>query len=188
MNRLNHPLFLAIRKEHEELRTILQSLSPETPLNEIENLLWNYEYLHHKKEEELIFKMLIDNPLLCEGGPMCVYYYDEQVVSPPREAVKKLIGQEVQWLSHQSEFQKKHTPLAVPIDEHRSTYSLLHYYLKSFQELSPEQKLEILKLYKRLQISHLEKEENCFFHVMTRLMNDQTLNGLWQKWQSFSIE
>jgi len=187
MAHLQHPLFLQIKKEHTALRELLVTLTPQIDMAELKHLLDHYELLHHKKEEELIFKPLLDHPLLGEGGPLCVYYFDEQVVAPPRQAVQSLTGQEVKWLSHQKEFQNKHTPLAVPVDEHRSTYSLIQYYLDHFSELSLEKKNAILALYKRIQFSHMEKEENCFFHVMIRLLSDQELDEIWHKWQNYSL-
>ena len=175
---LSHPLFVKIRSEHKEIWEIAQNLLSDPYMG---NQLLQKLKGHHLKEERFIFRQIKDHPRLSEGGPMCTYFYDEQIHSPPLSIAKDLLGEEILWRDDQQDLVKTSSPLLIPLGEHRAIISLLSFLInrQGDEKLRAKVNRELLRILK----SNIQKEENCFFKVCIKLLGYDGLNQADQDWQ-----
>lgn len=172
---LDHPLFFAIKEEHQ----LIQAMASQLKVSIEENLHLLVEALHkhHRKEEMLLFAALNTKPQISEGGPMCTYFFDAQITSPPLATAEQLtrrtpeIPQELNFLwIHKS-------PLRIPTSEHLALQHILKY--SDFEHLKKN-----LSLFLEIITSNIRKEEDCLFHVCCRLLNKDELDRIHQSWSN----
>jgi len=184
------PLFEQIKAEHRKILRQLELLP--APENSKEHIafLWDFaEVAHHEKEEILLFSEVFKVARHREGGPMCSYFFDSQMNNPPEEKVARLLKKlapltaiDVPIEPHQKEVFDANSPIKIPINEHRSGKALLRYCQLHLDEEPFEKIAACLELYKEIQIAHINKEETCFFHMCSTILNPETLEKIHRSW------
>ncbi|MCM2354483.1 MAG: hypothetical protein NDI63_12775 [Pseudobdellovibrio sp.] len=158
----------------EELRS---SKNPKVQLNWLKQ---NAVLKHQYNEEKLIFTKLLKKERLKEGGPFCVLFFDEHVISPPAQLVKKYTTKDLTYCEHQDVFKKDRSPLEIPLEEHVSLENLLESLLaKPDEGLIDHPALVLLEtLFHR----HHEKEEKCFFKICESLLLPHEIDEILSLW------
>lgn len=174
-----------IEHEHQIINSYLDVLQlSKKPQEQLNWLKQNAILKHQFNEERLIFSKLLNNVRLKEGGPLCVLYFDEHVINPPAEVVKKIIHKDLVYCPYQSEIKKKQSPLNIPLEEHVALGNLLTALLqKPNEELV--QHLDLFKL-QDLFHKHHEKEEKCFMKVCESLLIPRDVDEILSLWQPLS--
>ncbi len=188
----DHPLFAQIIGEHEIILRRLDRLPTIDGVVEYVNFLFEFaEQGHHRQEELLLFSEVFKFARHREGGPMCTYFFDAQMASPPEERVKALLTQlapqislEMKMDPHHQEVFAANSPVKIPINEHRSGKALLEFCRAHLSQLpgSFEMILRCLELYREIQVSHIKKEETCFFHMCVAVLPSTELDRIGDVW------
>ncbi len=177
-------LFGLIKSEHERLLKLVDGATSIARQKEILSALWEFgEEQHHAREEVLLFSRLLDKDRLREGGPFCVLFFDEHIVNSPRSRVQALLGSEPSWLPHQLQFKERHSPLSIPVEEHRSMRHLLQYLLQRQNTLSDQRFAVLFAVYAEILRHHVAKEEKCFFCLCEKLLTTEELEQIEDEWR-----
>lgn len=186
---VEHPLFQLIRSEHEQIRQLIRSITntmTKLEMLNITNKLISYaEEHHHYQEEMVVFKKVEDHPRLSEGGPLCIFFYDHYLASNPIQTIENLYNLTIEIKAHQQSFYDKKLPLQVPVDEHRAGSAILSYIQNNAEAMDSSKIYEALSTYSQLQLHHLEKEENCFFHLCAILLNEKEADAAITSWKPY---
>lgn len=183
---LDHPLFKAIRADHQQVSAVLDSLAltESTALKEKVDWLWNFnELTHHYKEETLLFSVVAAHPTINEGGPLCTLYFGNHLMDPPLQRCQKITQQTPTIEEHQKIYFRQKSPIIIPISEHRAGKEVLHFIRSSWNQLEPEKIRQLLATYQEIQTQHFNKEESCFFHICLRALNLPALDQIFESWQ-----
>lgn len=178
-----HKLFALIRQEHAAGLEKINHAT--TTIEKMELLLWLWfeiENSLHQKEELYLFSELLNRSGLSEGGPYCVLYFDEHITNRPQQQAMKITQQEPTWSKHQIQFKMKQSPLDIPLEEHRSMRSILEYLIAHRDTLKEEQFHDAFDAYAKLYRHHTKKEEQCLFCVCHRLLSNDDLDLVYEKW------
>jgi len=180
---VKHPLFQIIQKEHEKIVEVLQACKTTTERkNILDWLILETEDKHHRKEETFLFSALLPKKNLSQGGPYCVLYFDEHLQNRPADLAKEITGKDLEWLERQKTFKDQKSPLDIPLEEHQTLHSLLHF-MKSPQAQADENKFNrIFEEYQQLLERHITKEERCFFRVCEMLLSPLELTSIAELW------
>lgn len=159
------------------LEELLSSKNPKVQLNWLKQ---NAVLKHQYNEEKLIFTKLLKKERLKEGGPFCVLFFDEHVISPPAQLVKKYTTKDLTYCEHQDVFKKNRSPLEIPLEEHVALENLLESLLaKPDEDLIDHQALVLLEtLFHR----HHEKEEKCFLKICESLLLPHEIDEILSLW------
>lgn len=182
---INHRLFKLILQEHQLILEKLEAINPHNPQKDL--LEWHLEFsenFHHKKEEVILFKEILKNPKISEGGPMCTLYYDLFMNDRPLTKLQKITGLKVIPEDHQKEFFITSSPLQVPIEEHQTTKTIISYLLKNWEALSTQNRSDLYTNYLEIQRLHIEKENTCLLPMCTQLLNTDKADELALLWES----
>ncbi|WP_409479065.1 hypothetical protein [Pseudobdellovibrio sp. HCB154] len=159
------------------LEELLSSKNPKVQLNWLKQ---NAVLKHQYNEEKLIFTKLLKKERLKEGGPFCVLFFDEHVISPPAQLVKKYTTKDLTYCEHQDVFKKDRSPLEIPLEEHVALENLLQSLLaKPDENLIDHPALVLLEtLFHR----HHEKEEKCFLKICESLLLPHEIDEILSLW------
>lgn len=159
------------------LEELLSSKNPKVQLNWLKQ---NAVLKHQYNEEKLIFTKLLKKERLKEGGPFCVLFFDEHVISPPAQLVKKYTTKDLTYCEHQDVFKKDRSPLEIPLEEHVALENLLQSLLaKPDEDLIDHPALVLLEtLFHR----HHEKEEKCFLKICESLLLPHEIDEILSLW------
>jgi len=174
MNSYKHPLFVLITEEHLEIKKMAHDLTSDI---ELKSKLLEKLRAHHNMEEKALFSQLAKHPQICEGGPMCTYFFDAQITSPPILQAESITGTPLTVPSELSELWNNQSPLKIPAGEHLALQHILNF-------SSSETLAKNLNLFIQLMESNFQKEEECLFHVCSRLLEEGELDkiyGIWTK-------
>jgi hemerythrin-like domain-containing protein len=160
-----------------------------------------FENNHHRKEEEFIFSAVRPDPRIRAGGPLCTLYFDQQMIYSSlklaQKTVKDLTGQQLDplWTEDLKADQVSNSPLTIPGEDHEAGRILLRgaeiliesegQYPTLSQSASAEgaKKQEALRklfsVYRDIQVSHFQREENCFLKMCKTLLTAE-------RWQEIS--
>jgi hemerythrin-like domain-containing protein len=181
-----HPLFQVLMEEHKKILSKLAQidLSPRRDqwlplLDEIMQLI---EMDHHFKEEKLLFSRIYMNPKINAGGPMCSLFFDFHMSEKIKEQVECITSTPLMIEPHQEDILKTHCPLTLPIEEHQAGKDLLKYIIKNMTHLKDKEISQYLSLYKQIQFSHIQKEENCLYHLCSNLLTSQEADEILELW------
>jgi hemerythrin-like domain-containing protein len=159
-----------------------------------EFVLWcaeNLENNHHRKEEEFIFSAVRSDPRIRAGGPLCTLYFDQQMIFSSLKLAQKTISQivgeqlETQWTEDLKADQLANSPLTIPGEDHEAGRILLRGAerllgnVESHSPLNEEALRKIFSVYRDIQVSHFQREENCFLKMCKTLLTAE-------KWQEIS--
>lgn len=170
-----HPLFDLIVKEHREIKKVAYELESNA---ELKSLLLEKLCAHHAVEENVLFSQLSKHPQIGEGGPMCTYFFDAQITSPPILRAESLTGMPLTVPPELSELWNSQSPLKIPTGEHLALQHTLNFCsAKNFSETS--------NLFKQLMEDNFKKEEECLFHVCSRLLNEGQLDKIYENWTKY---
>lgn len=164
-----------LREQHQE---ILRFLEQDEDLLKVIDFVEN---IHHKMEENVLFPLVAEHPLLNEGGPRCALYWGIELDLAPQRTAQNLLTRltakgiknpcdyhETPWLGNSS-------PLNIPMTDHKLNAELAYAIRKlSEQPKSPVscEFLDQLKHeYVRLLKAHIDKEENCLFVMCERILS-----------------
>lgn len=180
---IDHPLFLQIKDEHDQIRLLVNEYK-ENPselslLNKIEQLA---ELEHHTKEEHLLFTHMLNFEVVNSGGPLCMLYLDDYIMNHPIETCKKLTGTEPNIGDHLKEFFDRGSAMRIPINDHLGGKSILKYLIENFENFSTEMRNSLFHHYQKIQFTHMEKEENCFFYVCANFLTQSSADEIYRKW------
>ncbi|MDG0816903.1 hypothetical protein [Bdellovibrio svalbardensis] len=139
------------------------------------------ENVHHPREEQQLFPLVAQSPLLRQGGPLCTYFKGIELDLNPLSAARKHLADlyqqgcphpedypDFQWLNSQS-------PLSMPMNEHQ----LGHELAAALNFLSSNQESSLYKIffskiseeYKKLLKAHIDKEDHCLFVICERILD-----------------
>ena len=180
-----HPLIELIKSEHLAIANVIFPAQQSFSWTKIQWLWENAENLHHLNEEHLLYSEIQKSPRLLEGGPYCVYFYEEQIQNPPVVRVNKLLTEISGNIVSVSKPDTK-LPIDIPTTEHRCLNSLIDFTLKNRDTISSSQLRSILDLYSDINSSHTKKEEKCFFKMCTQILLVQQLDTVFAKWRPVS--
>lgn len=169
---LKHPLFALIKEEHSEIRNIVSRLNGDSGLKP---LLLTKIQKHHNKEETLLFPKLDAHPQICMGGPMCTYFFDDQITSPPLARAEHIVGTPVSIPSHLKELWDHHSPVRIPTGEHLALQHIL-------ENCATDGLLKNLNAFVQIMSANFQKEEECLFHVCVSLLSPDDLNEIYDQW------
>lgn len=181
-----HPFFKTVFKEHELLREWSRNLTNNTD-SAYESLVALAESRHDRKEEEIWFKRLHENPKLSEGGPFCTLYFDFYVRYPPLEIAKKITGANPIPSAARSFFYQNYSQVRIPTDEHQSCEHILSFLKQNWTALTNDRRASIANEYNSLLLRHLDKEESCLKEVTKRLLQSSQLDQMLSDWLSFEM-
>ncbi len=187
---ITHPLFIEMMNEHKAILSLIANAESKLQEPCFKKLLIEIhevaEQKHHHKEETLLFKKIYLNKHIHEGGPMCTFFYDFHMMERPRQKVEKIIQKELSIEPHQNEILITKCPLVIPIEEHQSGKDLLIYLIENFENLDPQLKKSYFELYKSIQVSHINKEENCLYRMCADLLSPQEADEILEEWKKAS--
>jgi hemerythrin-like domain-containing protein len=139
-----------------------------------------FEANHHRKEEEFIFSAVRTDPRIRAGGPLCTLYFDHHMIYSAlklaQKTVKEVVGLELkpEWSQDLQEDQTSNSPLTIPGEDHeagrilvRAAEHLLNQSGGSFNEVGLQ---KIFSVYRDIQASHFQREENCFMKMCKNLV------------------
>lgn len=177
-----HPLFARIQEEHEACRRQIEAAKSIVQKKSL--LLWlrAADEDHHRREEIHLFTRLLGKPRLREGGPYCVFYFDEHICNPPRDLALKITGSPPLWLPEQEIFHQNTSPLDIPVEEHRTLRALLDYLISEQEKMSDSAFQTIFQTYVDVLLRHMTKEERCFFKLCQQVLEEKELDEIWQDW------
>lgn len=168
-------------REHLLTNVCLEELlTSKKPRFQLDWLMQNAVLKHQYNEEKLIFTKLFKKERLKEGGPFCVLFFDEHVITPPAELVKKYTKKDLTYCEHQDVFKKTRSPIEIPLEEHVSLASLIETLL-----LKPDESLTdhpALVLLETLFHRHHEKEEKCFLKICESLLLPHEIDEILNMW------
>lgn len=164
-----------LREEHQKLLRMLEE-------GDILQVVDFVEGIHHPKEEQLLFPLLAQNPLLRQGGPRCMYFkglaLELQIYHNAQVALKDYLKcggplapeyQDFTWLTDGN-------PLNIPMYEHRLGHELAHGIRWMNEHAEGELHAKFYAVfcqeYVRLLRLHIEKEDSCLF-IMAEAMLSQ---------------
>ena len=181
---IDHPLFLQIRQEHDQIRLLLKEFEAGgyrdlSLLTKIENFA---ELEHHAKEEHLLFTHLLNFEVVNSGGPLCMLYFDDYMLNHPIETCKKLVGVEPAPEPHLHEFFNRGSAMRIPINDHLGGKTILRYLIQNFENFTEEKRKSFFTSYQKIQTFHMEKEENCFFYVCANFLTQSSADEMYKKW------
>jgi len=181
---IEHPLFQVIRSEHHRIKELIQNVKDCGYQTKVLQELFQYaELFHHRREEEILFSHLAENPRLKEGGPMCSYYFDYYRLNHPVQKVESLLKTQILIEPHQKKFYDENLPVKIPTDEHRAGKKILQYLIENEGALEVEVKKSLFFEYETLQDLHFQKEETCFFHLCVNILLRSDADELLKKWE-----
>ncbi len=138
---------------------------------------------HHRKEEDLLFSAVRDNPKIRSGGPMCSMFFDSHMLFSTLRIAQKIskdiLGYEVlpEWSSGLKKDQDANSPLCIPGEDHESGRMLIRVaklILQNKFETNYQAHLTTLfKSYREIQTNHFIREENCFFKMCRNLISNE---------------
>lgn len=167
-----HPLFALITEEHREIKKIAYDLKSDI---ELKSKLLEKIRVHHIMEEKALFSQLAKHPQICEGGPMCTYFFDAQITSPPILQAESITGTPITVPPELSELWNNQSPLKIPAGEHLALQHILNF-------SSSETLVKNLNLFIQMMESNFQKEEECLFHVCSRLLEERELDKIYGIW------
>lgn len=152
-------------------------------------IVWCFENLennHHRKEEEFIFSAVRADPRIRAGGPLCTLYFDQQMIYSSlklaQKTVKEVTGHQLepQWTEDLKTDQANNSPLTIPGEDHEAGRILLRGAEILLEKEEPGQALKLIfKVYRDIQLSHFQREENCFLKMCKTLLPPE-------RWQEIS--
>lgn len=169
-----NPIIQELKNEHQILLAMIDE-------QKILPMIDFVEDIHHPKEEELLFPLMAQHPLLRQGGPRCMYFrgleLEMRVHAPAQNLLKEYYAlggprpseyKNFEWLS-------ENNPLSIPMYEHvlgHELASAIRHLLKgSLNFTVPAQLLnELYNEYCRLLKLHIEKEDTCLFLIAENIL------------------
>lgn len=181
---LQHDLFKFIHQEHQKIEALIESCTHEgLSKNTLKDLLLFAVKQHHFNEEELLFKIVGQDPRLVNGGPLCMYFMDDYVLNHPVDNLTQLTGLKINIPERLSSFYETGSNLRIPINEHLVSDTLLTEMIENYEYYSEKQRQDLFKMYRQIQHNNKSKEETCFLHVCSNLLSDQQANEILEKWK-----
>lgn len=179
-----HALFKKLLNDHELIKSkITEATTTSEKRALLPWLIQEVEDKQHYQEEILIYPKLFKNPRLSEGGPYCTLYFDIHISNPPESLATRLTGTTPDWQGHQNIFKTQHTPILIPLKEHRSLRHILIYLSQNSPSLDDKEFEKLFQSYQQLLFHHLTKEARCFFRVCQTLLSESELNMIDQLWR-----
>lgn len=180
---IEHSFLNLLRLEHRQIEHHLDLMLQNMHNKQHVEWLWqNAELIHHYKEETILFEYLAQNYTVQSGGPMCMFFLDYYVAHPPLEKCKTVTGVIPELEEHQKLVFNSGSTMRVPMNEHRAGKEILKFTMINWNVLDVLERERNLKLYNEIQREHLNKEENCFFHLCASLLNVSEADLLLEKW------
>ena len=180
---VEHPFFDKLRHEHRQIEHFLDLMLKNLECKDNVQWLWNNaELIHHFKEETILFNYLAEHYNVMSGGPLCMFFLDSYILYPPLEKCKQISGALPELEEHQKKIFELGSTMRVPINEHRAGKEILKFTLKNWNDMEVSKRNLNLKIYDEIQREHLNKEENCFFHLCVNLLNTEQADLLLTRW------
>lgn len=178
-------------EEHKVIVGLLEKIDQTGSKEDLQKLaqeLWNFaELKHHHNEEALLFEAIYKNPKTREGGPMCSLFFDFHISERVREKVEKITKNPISEESHQIDIIKSNSPINIPMEEHRSGKDLLKFILSSIPTMDLESLKKFMNTYKKIQINHFQKEENCLYPMCASLLTIAEADLIYEKWNVIPV-
>lgn len=164
-----------LRQQHQ---TLLNMISEDKDIFDIIKLV---EEIHHPLEEQALFPLIADHPLLQEGGPLCTFFRGMELDLNPKSVAEELLKRAyAQGLPRphaypQFTWLNEHNPLSMPMEEHVLSDELAQALL--FLKDQPDEKLyqdffvSLKNEYIRLLKLHIAKEDGCLFVLCEKLLS-----------------
>ncbi len=111
-------------------------------------------------------------------------YFSEHLSRSPGSEAEALTGRSLPWQEHHAPFRKEKSPLDIPLEEHRAMHLLAEEMKNRGPSLSDEDFLGLYLPYVRMLRRHSEKEEHCFFHLVSALLGNEELDQALASWSS----
>ena len=172
---LNHPLFKLIRAEHLSLFEMATAPTESLSISELSKKMTE----HHHNEEQYLFSLLNTKARVCEGGPMCTYFFDAHITSPPLKIAEDLTKIAPIIPHSMNEFWTNKSPLRIPSSEHIALKHILEFSVGENLQKNFNTFQEILR-------NNIKKEEECLFHICSRLLTKTELDTLYDSWRGSS--
>lgn len=183
---MTHPLINRLIQEHRLIEKLIDQVKQTVSKQEKRRILVKIfainEIQHHHFEERLLFKKAAEKEKIREGGPYCVLYYDQHISNPPIERIEKRINKKITLKAHQIDYYKNHSPVCIPIDEHRTGEAIIKYMILNFEKLTDNEFENYFNEYTIIQKQHFKKEEGCFFCMISNLLSVSELDELLVLW------
>lgn len=188
---IQHPLFKLIISEHTEVKNLMASadIANQDSFRSSLNKIWQLnEVEHHHKEEIFLFNQVYQHPLIHSGGPMCGLFFDFHMFENFKTQVEAITQHPLNQEPHQASMIEGGSPIVIPLEEHRAGKDLLNDLIKNFDKFSDENRRKYFDLYKTIQLSHFQKEEECFFHLCAMLLSTDQADSILKQWQNTKID
>ncbi|WP_373999127.1 hypothetical protein [Bdellovibrio bacteriovorus] len=164
-----------LRQQHQ---TLLNMISEDKDIFDIIKLV---EEIHHPLEEQALFPLIADHPLLQEGGPLCTFFRGMELDLNPKSVAEELLKRAyAQGLPRphaypQFTWLNEHNPLSMPMGEHVLSDELAQALLflkdqsneKLYKDFFVSLKIEYIRLLKL----HIAKEDGCLFVLCEKLLS-----------------
>ncbi|WP_347358692.1 hypothetical protein [Bdellovibrio sp.] len=166
-----------LKKLREEHQQILKMFDEKVSILDIIHFV---EEVHHPLEEQELFPAVSQNPLLCQGGPLCTYFRGLELDLNPQQASREYLCRlytkgfprprpyaSFDWLTPQN-------PLSLPMDEHvlgheiAEALKLLSF--PKYQTDFPDAFERLSRDYEKLLRQHIAKEDQCLFILCERIL------------------
>lgn len=184
---VEHPLFQQISWEHERILQCcsqFETASGKKELVEITKRLWHLVVEdHHHKEESLLFSRIYKHPRISEGGPQCGFYFHLHMLNRAKDVVEDITKRPLRITPLQREIIDSGAPLAVPIEEHRGGKDLLEFILSHEKKMDFDLIKKYLTVFKTHLVSHIQKEEKCFYHLCASLLTTEEADKIFEQWK-----
>lgn len=180
---IEHILFASIKSEHQQILAELEKISRSPSVQGLEWCKSAIEEEHHTKEEIILFKPMLKEERVKQGGPMCGLYFDFFQMNRPEEFLKAK-SLDFKPTPKQEIFFKESHPLQVPVSEHIASRIFLDNLISNFSSNSIETNNKLFSEYLHLNKDHFKKEDNCFLKMAEMILPNSTLDGMYNIWLS----
>lgn len=185
---IQHPLFKRIQDEHLRIDLLVQScVENQISKDSLEQLYKFAESEHHYNEEELLFKIVGQDPRLVNGGPMCMFYMDDYIMNHPVENLTLQTGLNIEIPQRLASFYETGSNLRIPLNEHLVGAKVLAHLIAQYDSLSPLQKEKLFNLYRQIHSNNKSKEENCFLLLCSTLLSEEQADEILNNWNKHEL-
>ena len=183
---ISHPLFELVKLEHQKILSMLKN--SDLTLENLKKIKSYAENHHHYLEETLLFSKVIQNPMIQGGGPMCGLFFDYHLFENFKQKVEAITKYPLSLKPYQQKILSTQSPIAVPMEEHRSGHDLINYMIDQFDKLSSAELNEYFNFYQEIQERHFKKEEECFLLLCCDLLTKSDADSIYESWINFRLQ
>ena len=135
---------------------------------------------HHEKEERL-FERLVTNSKVNQGGPKCNYFMQNKMINEYAEKVEGFCKNYSELKLEKDalllQAQSQGSALSIPLEEHYYLKKIVlmishevYLQMQAIDAYRSERIKDLFNLYKAMLINHIEKEDQCLFVNLERII------------------